>query len=243
MKRPATIGAICLFLAGVVSAQTLSVEYLEGYARVSKGASWVELAIGEIVPPSASVRLGKDSCLELRSTSSRIILCRMGTYSVRDLVSANLALNSRGVTRAVSAFFGYLFTGPTGNATGVSGARGAEKNNNWDSEWVRSSAEVFLEAGEIFISSAQYEKAIEQFVRALEVASPMEIAEVKVDLAYAYLLIGNTREALNQADGVEMKGNEHWVPGFVLLKARLLMDTNAFAQEIDWLTQQGNDLS
>jgi hypothetical protein len=48
---------------------------------------------------------------------------------------------------------------------------------------------------------------------------------------------------LTQVAGLEPKGSEEWAPEFVLLKARLLVDSNAFAQEIAWLRQQGNDLS
>jgi tetratricopeptide (TPR) repeat protein len=234
-----------MFLAFTWAAwgQTLQVAYLDGVATLNRGALWVELAIGDIVPQNATLQMGKDSYLELKSVGATIILSRMGTYSVHDLLSASFALNSAGAGKALSASLARLFSGPTQNLSGVLGARGANESKSEDSGWVESGAAVFLEAGKTFVASGQYEKAIEQFRQALDAATVEEQPEVKLDLAYAYSLNGNTREALGQAAGVKPSGSEAWAHEFVMLKAKLLVDTNAFAEDIAWLSQQGNDLS
>jgi hypothetical protein len=232
-----------LALTWTASGQTLEVACLDGDAGLSRGASWVKLAIGDTVPQNATLQVGKDSYLELKSASATIILSRTGTYSVHDLLSASLALNSAGAGKALSASLARLFSSPTQNGSGVLGARGANEGKSEDSGWVESGAAVFVEAGKTFVASGQYAKAIEQSHRALDTATEEERPEVRSDPAHAYSLGGNNRETLNQVAETNVKGAEEWAFEFVLLKAKLLVDTNAFAQEIAWLTQQGNDLS
>jgi tetratricopeptide (TPR) repeat protein len=240
--RPSLV-IMLIALTWTASGQTLGVAYLDGDAALSRGASWVKLAIGDTVPQNATLQVGKDSYLELKSADATIILSRTGTYSVHDLLSASLALKAAGAGKALSASLARLFSGPTHNDSGVLGARGANESKSEDSGWVESSTQVFLEAGKTFIASGKYEKAIDQFRQALDTATEEESSEVRFDLAYAYSLSGNTREALGQIAGLESKGSEAWAIEFALLKAKLLVDTNAFAEEIAWLTQGGNDLS
>jgi hypothetical protein len=46
-------------------------------------------------------------------------------------------------------------------------------------------------------------------------------------------------KALSQIQDLKPTGGEAWAPDFVLLKALLFMETNAFKEEIDLFTQQG----
>lgn len=243
MSAKAGLVALFLVISWAASGQTVVVTYLDGEASVNKGSSPVELAIGDAVPQNATVRLGKDSYLELRSAGATIKLSERGSYSVHDLLSASAALISAGVGRALSTSLAHLLTGPAANRSTVLGARGADESNSEDAGWVENGAAVFFDAVQAFIASGQYDKAIAQLKEALAASTEDELPEVTYDLAYAYSLSGDTREALIQMAGVEPKGTEEWVPGFVLLKAKLLVDANAFAQAIAWLVQPGNDLS
>ena len=66
---------------------------------------------------------------------------------------------------------------------------------------------------------------------------------MQYNLACAYSLSGDTRAALKHAAGLQPSSADEWASDFIILKAKLLVDSNAFAQEIAWLTQSGNDLS
>jgi tetratricopeptide (TPR) repeat protein len=100
-----------------------------------------------------------------------------------------------------------------------------------------------LDSGKEYIRSGQYDLAIQQFDQALDAATHNEAPRVHYYLAYAYSLSGDTREALKQAAGLQPSGADEWASDFIILKAKLLVDSSAFAQAIAWLTQNGNDLS
>ncbi len=91
--------------------------------------------------------------------------------------------------------------------------------------------------------SGQYGEAIEQFLQALDAATEQESPQVRYYLAYAYSLNGDTRAALKYAADLQPSSADEWASDFIILKAKLLVDSNAFAQDIAWLTQSGNDLS
>ena len=121
--------------------------------------------------------------------------------------------------------------------------RGANEGKAEDSEWVTSSAQVFLDAGKQYLQSGQLKEAIEQFLLAFDAATEKESRQVQYYLAYAYSLSGDTRAALKHAAGLQSSSANEWASDFIILKAKLLVDSNAFVQEIAWLTQNGNDLS
>ena len=125
----------------------------------------------------------------------------------------------------------------------IAGVRGADEGKADDSEWVTSGAQVLLDEGEQCLKSGQYEEAIGQFLQARDAATEKESSRVRYYLAYAYSLSGDTRTALKQAMGLQPSRADEWAPDFIILKATLLVDTNAYEQEIAWLIQSGNDLS
>ena len=234
---------LLLFGAGGAFAQVLTVAYVEGDARVRNGAAWVELSIGDSVSGESTVQLGDGAYLELTSASARIALSQKGSYSLHNILSSSRALGSTGAGKALLASLSHLASEPARNQGAVGGARGANESKTDDTEWEGSSAQVFLDSGREFSRSGQYDQAIAQLTQALAVADETEVPEVRFNLADAYSLKGDTRGALKLAASLKPSGGEAWAADFVLLKAKLLMDTNAFSQEITWLTQNGNDLS
>ena len=136
-----------------------------------------------------------------------------------------------------------LSPGPARNRSGAAGARGAYEGKAKDSEWVTSSAQVFMDASMQYLKSGQYEEAIQEFLQALDAATEKESPQVQYNLACAYSLSGSSRAALKHAAGLRPSSTDELTLDFIILKANLLVDSNAFAQEIAWLTQNGNDLS
>jgi tetratricopeptide (TPR) repeat protein len=137
----------------------------------------------------------------------------------------------------------YLLKGPVHNQSDVAGARGADKSGTDDTEWATSNAQVYLDTGKDLLQTGQYDLAIKQFLLAVNEAADEELPQARYYLAYAYSLNGDTRSALKYAADLEPDRSEDWAPDFIILKAKLLVDTCAFAPEVAWLTQAGNDLS
>jgi len=169
-------------------------------------------------------------------------LSQKGTYNLRDILASSHALDSAGAGKAILAALSSFLMGPARNQS-TAGARGANGSKAEDSDWVTSSAQVFLDAGEQYLKSGQYDEAIEQFLQALDAATEHESPQVRYYLAYSYSLNGDTRAALKYASDLQPIAGDEWASDFIILKAKLLVDSSAFGQEIAWLTQNGNDLS
>jgi len=224
-------------------AQDLDVAYLEGVARIAAGSAWRTLSIGDRVSPEATLVVGEASLLELARPGARILLSQRGTYSVKTVLAASRSLGTAGAGRALRVSLASLAGAPVRNRNAALGLRGGNRSSDDGSGYVTSSAGMFVDAGRQFISSGQYDLAIEQFLQALDAAEQEELPEVRFNLASAYALDGDTRSALKQAASVQPGGAGDWTADFVILKATLLMECSAFSQQVDWLTRPENDLS
>ena len=243
MRRALIAGGLLLAMTYAVWAQELSVSYIEGNVQARSGSSWVTLSIGDRVSPQTALQLIGGACIEIKWGDSRIFLSQKGTYVLHDIMTSFQALSSAGVRKAISSTLSLLLKGRAQNQNDSLGARGANEAKVEDSGWVTSSAQVFVDAGKQYLESGQNKEAIEQFLLALDAATDAESTQVQYYLAYAYSQSGDTRVALKHAASLQPGSSDAWASDFIILKAKLLIDSNAFAQEIAWLTQKEHDLS
>jgi len=231
-------------LAGAVAAgaQGLRVSYLEGSTEVRDGSSWRLLSIGDSVPQSATVRLGAKSCVRLKGTGVEVVLTRPGTYVVKDIFAARKALSSGYTGSLLRRALRYLGSGSTDRGNAVLGARAGNKGAE-NEGWVESSAEVFLQAGKEYIRAGEYDRAAEQLEQALEYATEGESPEIHFYLAYVLSQDGKTAEAWKQAERLSPGSGDSWASDYVLLRARLLIDSSAYAEAAEWLAEHGKGLS
>ena len=223
-------------------AQNLAVAYLQGEARLKTGSGSHQLSIGDEVPREGTLQVSDGGYLELTDHGLTITLSQAGSYSVQALLSASQRMGNTGAGRALSGMLSALVNGPLRVQSTAMGARGANESKADQSGWVTSDTQVYLESGREFIKLGEYAKAIEELRRALEVATDQELLEVRYYLAFAYSLSGDTRSAFTQLSRVGLPGGEPWAPDYVLLRAKLLVDTFAFKEEISWLTEQRGGL-
>jgi Flp pilus assembly protein TadD len=244
MKRVAILTLIALLpCSATMWAQSLRVSYVEGEVAMRSGSSWVGLATGDSVATDASVRLGTAALAELTMAGSTLVLSQPGTYSIRDLLASRTSVSSPGVVKVISGSLSRLFRAPQSNQTVVLGARGAEESSQGDLQWMESGASGYLQAGQNLIASGEYERAIAQLRQALDAASDEELPEVRYTLAFAYDLSGDTLNALKQVEGIEPAPSDAWAKDFILLEAKLLVDSFAFPQAVELLTAKGAGLS
>lgn len=236
--------AFLLFLAaGASAADMLSVVYVEGSAQVQSGSTWKEIAIGDPVLPDASIRVGTASFLQIKGAGVDFCVSRPGTYSVKDLLAARRTLVAARAGAVVSGSIRYLLTGPSQRRSAALGTRGAEAAETEDSGWAESSADVLLAAAKEYITAGKYAEAIDQLTQARKAASPQELPEVRYYSACALSMSGDVREAWQQISDLEPPVGASWRLDFVLLKAKLLVDTSAYAEAAALLAHDGAVLS
>ena len=229
--------------ASHVAAQAFSVSYLEGQVEVKAGSAWVELSIGDPVSLRASLRVGNHACVELITPSARITLSQAGTYALADLLAKSQSIRSSGAERVLTALLSNLVRGSSLNQSTALGARGVDQSGTDDSEWMSSDAQVFLQAGKDFIHGGDYMMAVTKLTKALDAATPGEAPEIRYYIAEAYSFDGDARNALVQLADLRPAAAETWAADFVLLKAKILVDTFAFEQAVQWMQEKGSSLA
>lgn len=227
----------------VTAAPNLLVAYLEGSAYLQKGSSWEAISIGDAIPVTSNVRLDAGGSLKLSGIGTDISLTQQGTYLMQDLLSVRQAMGSSGVDMVLAKVLEFLLQGTLHNQSTAAGVRGANESKSEDSEWVESGTQDTLQQAKDFIQAENYSKAIEVLSQSLDTASQEELPTIHHCLAYALSLTGNTTAAIKELAGIRPKDNDSWAPDFVLLKAKLYLDSFTFSQAVVWLTQSGNDLS
>lgn len=233
---------VSLVVGTPLCAQKLTVAYLQGEVQLKTGSGWSQLSIGDEVPRDGMLQVSDGGYLELTDHGFTITLSQARLYSVQALLSASQLMSNTGVGRALSTMLSTLVNRPSRTQSTAIGARGANESKTDQPDWVTSDTEVYLGNGREFIKLGEYAKAIEEFRRALEAATDQELPEARYYLASAYSLNGDTRNAFTQLSRVTPLGAETWVSDYVLLKAKLLVDTFAFKEEITWLTEQRGGL-
>jgi hypothetical protein len=242
---PARAGCALLFAFGAffVFAQNLTVAYVGGDVKKLAGSTWRGISIGDKLSAENTLQLGDGAYVELNWTQAKIALSQKGTYKLHDILAYSRSLGSVGAGKALLGKLSRILAGTGNRQSNVAGVRGANAGNADASEWMTSDTQASLDAGKEYIDSGQLSLAIEQLLLALDSATDKESPQVRFYLAYAYALKGDSRNALKYSTDLRPNQSDEWAPDFVILRAKLLMDGSAFAQEVEWLTHEGNDLS
>jgi tetratricopeptide (TPR) repeat protein len=241
--RRAAILFVLVFISEIAAAQSYNVSYLEGKAQVASGTSWRELSIGDVIAPDSSIRLKADAILQLKGSGVELTLCHAGTYSSAALLQTRRAITSPGVATALVSLLRQLAFPAAKNRSSVLGARGADESKSDEDGWSESSAEVFLDAGREYLKAGKRDKAIEQLQEALDAASEEEAPEIRYYLAYALSLNGDLKRAWKQTALLNPAALVSWYGDFILLKAKLLEDTSAYAEALALLGHEGGSLA
>ena len=241
------------------SATSLTVSYMEGTASQQRGSSWAALSIGDQVPLDAVVKLERLALVNFKSPAASITLTQPGTYVLRNLVEASASLRSAGALEAAAIAFSRVLKGTGKRVDAVGGVRSEvmpreDLNNIWDEGGggppgdssppsdtapAVTPAGAAIRAARDLIAIERYQEAIDQLLDVDLTASTDESHEASFYLASAYELAGDARSALAALKAASPKGDEEWAPDAVLLGARLLEDTFAWAQARDLLLKAG----
>ncbi len=232
-----------LFTALAMAAPSLSVSYIDGSALLGSGSSWKALNLGDPVPTESIVRLDTGSSVDLKGMGADFHLSQKGSYAIRDLLAARQRLGLPSVGAALAARLKNLLSPQAANQSSVAGVRGADQSKDSDSDWVETSVQDSLQQAKGFIQSENFADAINKLNQSLDEATAAESQELHFYLAYAYSLQGDVPDAARELVKVGSGAGSSWSGDFILLRAKLDLDSFAFGQAIQWLNQPGNDLS
>jgi tetratricopeptide (TPR) repeat protein len=172
-----------------------------------------------------------------------IYLMQKGSYAIHDLLAARKKMSSGGVGAALSAKLNTLMNAPTANQSTVAGVRGADESKSTDSDWVENSAQESIRQAKDEIQSGRYFAAIQRLTASLDEATADELPELRYTLAYAYSQSDDTQNAAQELAGAQPSDGTAWAGDYILLQAKLYLDTFAFDQAVQWLSQGKHDLS
>ena len=228
---------LLVFASGNLWAAGLAVTYTQGQVAVRTAGNWKEVSLGETLSTEGVVRLGGGSYLELRGPSQgTLTFVEPGTYSLSDILSESGYLKAAGAGDAIQTALSALFSNESSNSTSAAGVRGAEESSSSATGWVSSNAQVYIDAGRTFMQSGRYRKAAEQFKVALATADTAKLPRIRYELSAAYELSGNTLAAAKQIETANAPSSAVWFPNYALLKGRILVETHAYRDSLDWLT-------
>jgi tetratricopeptide (TPR) repeat protein len=228
--KPALIVLFALaslaWAAAPLGAQGLTVEYVEGTVSLHAASGWITLAVGDGVAVDAQVRLNKLSLVQLKGGGATVTLSQAGTYGMAGVLAARASLRAAGAPTAVASAFSKIIRG--GRVTGGAGGVRAERIEIGDLGGIIPPAGE-LDDGKEALARGDYGKAIQHFTPAAE-RDPE--GEAGFCLAAAWSLAGDPKTALAVVAEVKPKGGEEWAGDYVLLRAKLLLDTFAYAPAV-----------
>jgi hypothetical protein len=237
------VATFLLLVAETSAAQGFSVSYIDGNAQARTGSTWAALAVGDTLSADSTVRLPTGATVQLKGGGMDFHLNRPGIYLLRDLMAARKATSSARIGSVIVNALRYLATGPKAPQSAALGARGASQADSDDDEWIDSTSDAFLGAAREHIAAGRYARAIEVLNEAMASAADEDMPQLRYYLAYACTLDGRSSEAWKQITGLDPGPGDAWQPDFVLLKARLLIDSSAYAEAVTLLGPSDRKLS
>ncbi len=242
MKKLLTVSMFLMFILILPAfGVEYTIDYLDGYLDIKDGGEWYELVIGEVVSDNDTIRLDKDSVVELATRGSKLTLTKPGVYIIADLLKASGERRSVGLASVIGSKIKNILEEPKQTQTAVMGVRGAKSDD--DLEWMSGDTAELLKSGKEFIGEGEYADAVGVLEEAYDFADADEEGEVLFFLSFANALMGELRVAIESLDMTEPDPSTDFFADMVLLKGQLLTETFAYQEAADWLTAYSADLA
>jgi len=237
MRNRIFFSILILISTTALSAQSIQVAFLQGKAfSVTSNTVTTPIAIGASISSDATIKLEKNSLLELQtSNGQKLTLRNAGAYSVQNLIRKAQTLPPNQVGKALSAGVAAIVGGKTVNQSATAGVRG-DAQDGATVEFVDSNAQAYKSSGNSYLKAGKFPEATKQFKLALSAADTKEKPEIHYLLAQAYLLLGDIRNADAEANAVQISGTKPWSDDLLLLKARIDVETFAYEDALSLLS-------
>jgi hypothetical protein len=232
MKTAVIIGLLVVALSLPVGAQELLIEYLEGTLELKQGTGWVELYIGDSVPPGSLIRLEVNGFAELSTGGVTVNLSEGGTYNTDSLLKSGQKVAAWNLGGVVNSKLSKLISGGSEGQTAVMGVRG-EAQGGEELTWVEEGAE-YLEEGKKLLVAGRLDEAIAKLEEGADWAfTDEERNEHLFYAAYGHSLKGESAVSLIMLEDMRLDSSSSFFTDYVLLKGKLLIDSLAFEDALE----------
>lgn len=236
MKPKIILMTILLLVAlSFVSAQDITLEYVEGYLDLQKGSDWVELYMGDSILRNATVRLDQDSLAELSGMNMTFTLTRPGIYRIEDLVASRQNMNSSGLGSLVSGKVATMFGERASSPDTVGGVRASEAVEAPSIDWMTSEAADMISQARDMIEEGSFADAMDMLDEAYDFAADeYEEYEIAFYRGYIHTVNGKAGKALAAFTEITPTSDLSYYDDLYLLKGKLLIDSFAFGEAVAW---------
>ena len=220
----------------------LTIEYLEGYLDEKDGDEWLELFIGDEIPDSATIKLYEDSIAELTAPGIKLTLTKEGIYEVENLVKASSSRGSSGLASLIGNKVASILEEPKQSQTVTMGVRGDEQSGD-EIQWMSDESSELLKTGKTRLKDGEIEDALDLFEEAYDFGDETTESEILFYLAYTYSIIGDIVGAYESLEDIEVDFEAEYYPNLVIFKGQLLIETFAYTEAAEWLSENIDNLA
>jgi hypothetical protein len=227
------------FVASIgLYAAPLTVSWADGKVDLKKGSAWAAVSVGDKVDSSSTIRLGKDSTVELSDGQRKVSITAEGSYLLDSLLKKG-AVATKKSTAAMDKLGKLVDPQASVSTTSVAAVRGAAVEPSSESvEWQSDTADLgtLMEEGRRLVRNGDYAGAARRFNEAVGIAEGVDKDEALYSEAWALAADDSQARAVNILRGMPASGN--WAGPKALLLARLDIDSDNKA-EAKTLLQSG----
>ena len=236
-----TLLALVLLAATSIAAvsQVAQVDYLEGVAHIEVGGSWSELAIGDRLPPEATIRLSEQGFLELVQGALRVSITQDGLYKLSDVIGKSRQVAAWDLKNSVSGKLKGAVAGPRIGGDTAMGVRGSAAGSAGDIQWLEADeTEEIVSRGRELLGRGRYAEALEVFEEGYQNAGAQDREVFLYYIALGHSEQGRTGRALAALRGVQPDPGSQVFADLVLLQGRLLVESLAFQDALELFDRQ-----
>lgn len=222
-----------LTAAALGAQETFRVDFTEGQWEVQDGPAWKEPQLGQVLAPTATLRLKGPGLLVLQGAGYTITIHQPGVYSLASLQKAwqKSAKPDQSLKNQMSKLLGET-PKPSAAAMGIRGSA-AQDGPAWQGG---SETQALIDSALSALNRGEYELAVSRLEEAAELVPEDGEAEIGVLLAAADFQAGKpARQALARMDKLTLLRQSDRFEGWCLLKARLLADAGRLAEAETWI--------
>ncbi|MBN1696540.1 MAG: hypothetical protein JW881_03400 [Spirochaetales bacterium] len=228
-----------LMISSVSFSDSLVVDYVDGDVDIRIKGQWKPVSFGDKLPIESSIRLGKDSLIELVSGGDTISIFEQGVYRLDNIVNASKKVSSWGVADLFEVKMKAVFAGEetVHGKESQAGVRGPDQSVSLEDEVEFIDIEEddeFIREGLSSIEKGNYKEALAVFQEGLGRSTDNEDKiTYRYYIAYTCSQMEKKALALKYLTEVDIPDEHPFLRDIVILKGRLLVEGMAFQEALN----------